>query len=70
MPAAQDDYYGCASLLGHNNQKVLRGLFLKISIALFTLLHPPSPAAPPSSNHELTLVQPPLTQHAQARSPL
>lgn len=59
---AQDDYYGCASLLGHNNQKVDRSIFLKISIALSTPLRlPPPRPAPPSSNHTLTLVQPPLT---------
>lgn len=41
MPVAQHDYYGCASLLGHNNQ-VDRGILLKFSIAFFTpsLPHP------------------------------
>lgn len=41
MPVAQD-YYGCASLLGHNDYKVDEGYLFKISIAF----HSPSSASP------------------------
>lgn len=73
MPVAQDDYHGSASLLGHNNQ-VDSGILLKFSIALFTPLRfPPPHPAPPSSNHTLTLVQPPYPstrRHVPHANPL
>lgn len=62
MPVAQNDYYGCASLLGHNDQKWTGVSLLNLSTALFTPLRSvPAPPPSPSSNHKLTLVQPPLT---------
>lgn len=66
---AQDDYYGCASLLGHNDQKVVRGilfyLFFKSFHCPFNSPSFPNPQPPPSSNYKLTLVQP--SSHPSAR---
>lgn len=72
MPVAQDDYYGCASLLGHNDQKVNRDIFLKFSISVSTpLLHPPPRPAflKPHADPRATSSYPSTRRHVPHSNP-